>query len=49
MEKWKPIKNFEGKYEVSDGELIFTAYSTITDYRTGDAVYVTIPSGDYSN
>ena len=39
----------DGKYEVSDGSIIFTAYSTDERYRNGDVVYVTIPQGNYEN
>lgn len=39
----------EGKYTVSDGTTIFTAYSSDTSYHSGAAVYVTIPEGDYNN
>ena len=39
----------DGKYEVSDGSTIFTAYSTDERYRNGDIVYVTIPQGNYEN
>ena len=33
----------DGKYEVSDGSIIFTAYSIDERYRNGDVVYVIIP------
>lgn len=39
----------DGKYEVSDGSIIFTAYSIDERYRNGDVVYVIIPQGDYEN
>ena len=39
----------DGKYEVSDGSIIFTAYSIDERYRNGDVVYVTIPQGNYEN
>ena len=39
----------DGKYEVNDGSIIFTAYSTDERYRNGDVVYVTIPQGNYEN
>ena len=39
----------EGKYEVNDGNRIFTAYSTDTRLRSGDTVYVTIPEGNFEN
>lgn len=39
----------DGKYEVSDGSIIFTAYSTDERYHNGDVVYVTVPQGDYEN
>ena len=39
----------DGKYEVSDGSIMFTAYSTDERYRNGDIVYVTIPQGNYEN
>ena len=43
------IDKKNGKYEVSDGSTIFTAYSTDERYRIGDIVYVTIPQGNYEN
>lgn len=39
----------DGKYDVSDGSKIFTAFSSDTSLRTGDNVYVTIPEGNYEN
>jgi hypothetical protein len=39
----------DGKYEVNDGNRIFTAYSNDTHLRTGDAVYVTVPEGKFEN
>jgi hypothetical protein len=39
----------DGKYEVNDGNRIFTAYSTDTRLRTGDTVYVTVPEGNFEN
>lgn len=39
----------DGKYEVNDGNRIFTAYSTDTSFRTGDTVYVTVPEGKFEN
>lgn len=39
----------EGKYEVSDDNRIFAAYSTDTRLRTGDTVYVTVPEGNFEN
>lgn len=39
----------EGKYEVNDGNRIFTAYSSDTKLRSGDTVYVTIPEGNFEN
>jgi hypothetical protein len=39
----------DGAYEVSDGSIIFTAYSSNTGYRKDDVVYVTIPQGNYNN
>lgn len=38
-----------GKYEVTDGSMIFIAYSNLDQYRKGDMVYVTIPQGNYEN
>ena len=39
----------DGKYDVSDGSKIFTAFSSDTSLRSGDNVYVTIPEGNYEN
>lgn len=39
----------EGKYEVSDGNTVFTAYSSDTKLQSGDVVYVTIPEGNFEN
>lgn len=39
----------DGKYEVNDGNRIFTAYSTDTRLRAGDTVYVTVPEGNFEN
>lgn len=39
----------DGKYEVNDGNRIFTAYSTDERYRNGDTVYVTVPEGKFEN
>ncbi len=39
----------KGKYIVSDGTTKFETYSTITNYRTGNVVYVTIPDNDFNN
>lgn len=39
----------DGKYEVSDGSMIFTAYSTDTKLRAGESVYVTVPQGNFEN
>ena len=39
----------DGKYEVNDGNRIFTAYSTDTSFRAGDTVYVTVPEGKFEN
>lgn len=39
----------QGKYEVSDGTRVFTAYSENTSYKNGDVVYVMIPEGKFSN
>lgn len=38
-----------GKYKVTDGSAKFYAYSVSTDYKENDAVYVTVPNGDYNN
>lgn len=37
-----------GKYKVTDGNVTFTAYSTNTDYKEDEAVYVTIPNNDFN-
>ena len=37
-----------GEYKVKNGNAIYTAYSDIQTYRTGDCVRVTIPNGDYT-
>ena len=37
-----------GKYVVSDGAIKFDAYCDVTNYRVGQAVYVMVPKGDYS-
>ena len=39
----------KGKYIVSDGTTKFEVYSTVTNYRTGNVVYVTIPDNDFNN
>lgn len=39
----------EGKYEVSDGSMTFTAYSMDTSLSTGNTVYVTIPQNNFEN
>lgn len=39
----------DGKYKVSDGTTTYTAYSSVTNYNVGTAVYVTIPEGNYNN
>lgn len=39
----------EGKYDVSDGAMVFTAYSTDIKLRKNNSVYVTIPQGNYEN
>lgn len=39
----------DGKYEVNDGNRIFTAYSNDTKLRTDDTVYVTVPEGNFEN
>jgi hypothetical protein len=38
-----------GKYRVTDGSANFDAYSTSTDYKIDDVVYVTVPDGDFNN
>lgn len=37
-----------GEYKVTDGNITFTAYSTNTDYKENEAVYVTIPNNDFN-
>lgn len=37
-----------GEYKVTDGNVTFTAYSTNTDYKENEAVYVTIPNNDFN-
>lgn len=37
-----------GEYKVTDGSVTFTAYSTNTDYKENEAVYVTIPNNDFN-
>lgn len=39
----------KGKYRVTDGSANFYAYSVSTDYKKDDAVYVTVPNGDFNN
>lgn len=39
----------DGKYEVNDGNRIFTAYSNDTRLKAGDTVYVTVPEGIFEN
>ena len=39
----------EGQYQVTDGSAKFYAYSVSTDYKVNDAVYVTVPNGDFNN
>ena len=39
----------KGKYEVSNGSSIFSAYSESDKYKNNDSVYVTIPQGEYAN
>lgn len=39
----------DGKYEVSDGSRIFTAYSSDTRLKAGTDVYITVPEGNYEN
>jgi hypothetical protein len=34
---------------VTDGSSKFYAYSISTDYKKNDAVYVTVPNGDFNN
>ena len=38
-----------GRYRVTDGSAKFYAFSTSVDYKKDDAVYVTVPNGDYNN
>lgn len=38
----------QGEYLVTDGAVQFYAYSTITNYKKGDSVYVTIPNNDFN-
>lgn len=42
-------KASEGQYKVTDGSAKFYAYSASTDYKENDAVYVTVPNGDFNN
>jgi hypothetical protein len=43
------IDNAElGQYTVTNGSATFTAYSTNTDYKVDDTVYVTVPNGDFN-
>jgi hypothetical protein len=37
-----------GKYTVTNGSATFTAYSVVTNYKVNDAVYVTVPNGDFN-
>ena len=39
----------DGLYRVSDGSTKFYAYSASTTYKKDDAVYVTVPNGDFNN
>ena len=39
----------KGQYRVTDGSAKFYAYSAQTDYKKDDAVYVTVPNGDFNN
>ena len=39
----------DGLYKVTDGSTKFYAYSASTDYKKNDAVYVTVPNGDFNN
>lgn len=39
----------DGQYKVTDGSAKFYAYSVSTDYKKNDAVYVTVPNGDFNN
>lgn len=38
-----------GKYQVTDGSASFYAYAASMDYKKNDAVYVTVPNGDFNN
>ena len=38
-----------GEYKVTDGSAKFYAYSASTNYKEDDAVYVTVPNGDFNN
>ena len=38
-----------GKYSVSNGDIVFDAYSSDTSLKAKDVVYVTIPEGNYDN
>lgn len=38
----------QGEYLVTDGAVQFYAYSTMTNYKKGDSVYVTIPNNDFN-
>ena len=37
-----------GEYTIKEGVVEYIAYSENTSYKIDDAVYVTIPNGDYS-
>lgn len=37
-----------GEYKVSNGSVIYTAYSDVNNYSQGDQVRVSIPMGDYT-
>lgn len=37
----------KGEYKVIEGSVKYTAYSTLTDYKKDDVVYVQIPEGNY--
>ena len=39
----------KGKYQVTNGEATFDAYSSDTKFKKEDVVYVTIPEGNYDN
>lgn len=41
-------KREEGKYTVSDGSVVFEAYSENTKYQKNTQVYVTIPMGNFT-